>query len=159
MNEFDEFRNGLIADYNLKDVQQATWIKPRNPLSKPIILTFKEKQAPECIEIAGEQAKPKSTSTSHHQWYARDASTSVTPGKIVKDTSSYVDAVTKQTIQVITAPATQLSATTVVMTTPQNPASVQSISTRRKSVSFKLGRRFPDNKQKLLLIYRTQISR
>ena len=40
LNEFDEFRNGLIADYNLKDVQQATWIKPRNPLSKPIILTF-----------------------------------------------------------------------------------------------------------------------
>ena len=26
-------------------------------MSKPIILTFKEKQAPEYIEIAGEQAK------------------------------------------------------------------------------------------------------
>ena len=59
LDEFDEFRNGLIADYNLKDVQQVTWIKPRNPLSKPIILTFKEKQAPEYIEIAGEQAKTK----------------------------------------------------------------------------------------------------
>ena len=147
LNEFDEFRNGLIADYNLKDLQQATWIKPGNPLSIPIILNI--------LKLPENKLKPKSTSTSHHQWYAL---TSVTPGKIVKETSSYVDAATKQTTQVVTTPATQLSATTVVMITPQNPASVQFIGTRRKSVSFKLVRRFPDNKQKLLLIYRTQIS-
>ena len=47
-----------MTEYNLKDVQQATWIKPRN-LSKPVILTFKEKCLPEYIEIAGEQAKTK----------------------------------------------------------------------------------------------------
>ena len=40
---------------------------------------------------------------------------------------------------------------------PKIPVSVQFINTRRKSVSFKLGRRFPD-KQKLLLIHWTQIS-
>ena len=59
LSEFEEFKTGLMADYNLKGVQQAFWIKPRNPISKPIILTFKEKTAPEYIEIAGEQAKTK----------------------------------------------------------------------------------------------------
>ena len=48
-----------MADYNLKYVQQTFWIKPRNPISKQIILTFKEKTVPEYIEIAGEQAKTK----------------------------------------------------------------------------------------------------
>ena len=57
--DFDEFRADLMTEYNLKDVQQATWIKPRNPSSKPVILTFKEKCLPEYIEIAGEQAKTK----------------------------------------------------------------------------------------------------
>ena len=59
LSEFEEFKTGLMADYNMKDVQQAFWIKPRNPISKPIILTIKEKTVPEYIEIAGEQAKTK----------------------------------------------------------------------------------------------------
>ena len=57
--DFGEFRAGLMTAYNLKDVQQATWIKPRNLSSKLLILTFKEKCLPEYIEISGEQAKTK----------------------------------------------------------------------------------------------------
>jgi hypothetical protein len=56
---FEDFKSGLINDYNLHDAQIANWIKPRNPYAKPILITFNERNSPEFIEIAGEQSKTK----------------------------------------------------------------------------------------------------
>ena len=48
-----------MKEYNLSDVQKATWIKTKNITSTPLLLTFKEKYPPIFFEIPGEQAKTK----------------------------------------------------------------------------------------------------
>ena len=36
LSEFEEFKTGWMADYNLKDVQLAFWIKPLNSTSNQL---------------------------------------------------------------------------------------------------------------------------
>ena len=133
---FDEFRAGLMTEYNLKDVQQATWIKPRNP-SKPVILTFKEKCLPEYIEIAGEQAKTKVYECISSPMCVKDASTLAIRRNTVRWILPFVAAVMELIIQVVTAAAISSSATIVMKTTLQSQTSALFTNMKRKSVSSK----------------------
>ena len=58
LSNFESFRTGLVEEFNLKEAIQATWIKPRNPLAKPLLITFKQ-ELPEFLNIPGEQSKTK----------------------------------------------------------------------------------------------------
>ena len=71
----------------------------------PLFYLLKRNKHLNILKLPENKLKLKSTSTSHHQWYAigvtpgKIDSTLVTPGKIVKETSSFEDAVTRQTTQ------------------------------------------------------------
>ena len=38
--DFDQFKTGPMQEYSLSDIVRASWIKPRNPLAQPLLLTF-----------------------------------------------------------------------------------------------------------------------
>ena len=59
LEEFDEFRKGLMKEHNLHEVIRASWIKPRSAFTKALLITFKDGNIPEYIEIPGEQSKTK----------------------------------------------------------------------------------------------------
>ena len=59
LNGFEEFRSGLIEEHNLHDVVLASWIKPRTTFTKAVLITFKDGNIPEYIEIPGDQYKTK----------------------------------------------------------------------------------------------------
>lgn len=58
MTNFERFKKGLIDEYGLANVTEATWMKRNNSRSTPLILDFRG-EMPEFIEIPGEQAKTK----------------------------------------------------------------------------------------------------
>ena len=53
-----KFRSSLMEEYNLHDYVLLSWIKPRT-LTKAVLITFKDCNIPEYIEIPGEQSKTK----------------------------------------------------------------------------------------------------
>ena len=58
-NTTDNFCSRLQKEYNLHEVQKATWITPKNPNSTPLLLTFRENEPPRFLNIPGESAKTK----------------------------------------------------------------------------------------------------
>ena len=52
------FQEGLKQKFGLIKVQFASWIKPRNVIAKPFLLTF-DRVLSEFIQIAGEHGKTK----------------------------------------------------------------------------------------------------
>ena len=59
LEEFKEFRVGLIKEHNLHEVVQASWIRPRIAITKSLLITFKDSNIPEYLEIPGEQSRTK----------------------------------------------------------------------------------------------------
>ena len=53
MTNLNSYKEGLKKEYNLKDVEHATWIKPKNPRTAVLLLTFNQ-VLPEYIDIPGE---------------------------------------------------------------------------------------------------------
>ena len=67
--DIEDYDNELKKEYNLLDVNKATWLKTRNLTSTPLLLTFKEKEPQRFIKIPGEQAKSKA-----YEYYERPMS-------------------------------------------------------------------------------------
>ena len=42
MNDFDIYKNGLIAQYGLANVEEAIWIKSRTNTFRPLLLSFRK---------------------------------------------------------------------------------------------------------------------
>ena len=59
MDDFEEFKEGLKEEHNIFDATLASWIKPRRPFTNVVLLTFRNHNMPEYIEISGEQSKSK----------------------------------------------------------------------------------------------------
>ena len=59
LNEFEEFRSGLMEEYNLHGVVLASWSKPRTTYTKAVLITFKDVNISEYIKIPGEQSRTK----------------------------------------------------------------------------------------------------
>lgn len=59
MTDFESYRNGLIMQPPIQDAQKATWIKSRNPLSTPLLLTLNMDEPPLYLNIVGEQGKTR----------------------------------------------------------------------------------------------------
>ena len=59
MSDFPAFKAGLMAQYGLHDVVEASWIKPRSQNSaKPLLLSFRG-TVPTFLEIPGEMMKTR----------------------------------------------------------------------------------------------------
>ena len=58
LDDFEEFKEGL-KEHNIFDATLVSWIKPRTPFTKAVLLTFRDYNMPEYIEIPGEQSKSK----------------------------------------------------------------------------------------------------
>ena len=56
---FGLFKSGLEEDKTIKNVEVATWITPRNPLSGALLVTFRQSAPSEYLNILGEWAKSK----------------------------------------------------------------------------------------------------
>ena len=56
LSDFNRYKAGLISDLGVADVEEARWIKPRNSLANPILLSFYG-EVPNYISIPGELAK------------------------------------------------------------------------------------------------------
>ena len=56
LSDFPKFRESLKNDLGVGDVELTPWIKPRNNLSKPLLISFYD-DVPMFISIPGEQAK------------------------------------------------------------------------------------------------------
>lgn len=59
INNFSSFRDGLKQEYQITDVNEATWIKPRHPDTKVFSLTFQNDNIPEYIKVIGEYSLTK----------------------------------------------------------------------------------------------------
>ena len=59
MTDFELSKKGLIERSGSPDAVQVTWMTPRNHLSKPIIVSFRQPELPSYIDVPGEQAKTK----------------------------------------------------------------------------------------------------
>ena len=53
--DVEEFGKGLKESCNICEVQEATFIKKKNPNSKPYLVTFKQETVPHSICIPGER--------------------------------------------------------------------------------------------------------
>ena len=102
LTDFDQYKTGLMLEYSLSDIVRAFWIKPRNPLAQPLLLTFRQQDLPEYIDIPGEQSRtnvyeylPKPTICSQCQEY----------GHTARATSSSADGVTARDMTWNTATA------------------------------------------------------
>ena len=58
MNNFQDYKSSMMNDLGVMNVEEATWIKPRNKFATALPLSFKE-SVPNYIDIPGEQAKTK----------------------------------------------------------------------------------------------------
>ena len=56
LSDYENFRQSLIRETGLVEVENAHWIKPRNPNAKAMLINFRE-NTPNFISIPGEQAK------------------------------------------------------------------------------------------------------
>lgn len=54
IDDFESFKNGLSEEYNLIDVEEATWIKPKNKEHKAYIISTNQPSLPGYIKIIGE---------------------------------------------------------------------------------------------------------
>ena len=54
VTNFDTFKTGLEARYDIRDVIPATWITPKSSFSKPFLLTFNSSSPAPIIEVPGE---------------------------------------------------------------------------------------------------------
>ena len=66
-SEFDISQKKLAngrGDYAIKEIQEATWIKPFNKKSKAFIVTFNQERSPEYIRKQGESIR---TIVHHHK--------------------------------------------------------------------------------------------
>ena len=59
MTNFENFKSNLLKRLPISDASLASWRKSRNPQATPIQLTFKNKDIPNFIKIAREQALTK----------------------------------------------------------------------------------------------------
>ena len=59
LSNFELFKSGLQKDKTKKDVEIAKWITPRNPFSKALLITFRQSNPHEYLDILGERAKSK----------------------------------------------------------------------------------------------------
>ena len=59
VTDFENFKSNLLKRLPISDATLAPWRKSRNPRATPIQLTFKNKEIPNYIKIAGEQALTK----------------------------------------------------------------------------------------------------
>ena len=59
LSDFEAFKRGMIKQYGLQDVIEASWIKPRgNSNAKPLLLSF-PKELPNYVDIPGEMMRTK----------------------------------------------------------------------------------------------------
>ena len=56
LSDFENFKESLKSDLGVAEVEQAPWIKPKNKLSRVLLLSFFE-EVPLFVSIPGEQAK------------------------------------------------------------------------------------------------------
>ena len=59
LHDFEEYKKGLIQHCGVVDAREATWIKPRNMTTKPILLSFDQDDLPMFITIPGESSNSK----------------------------------------------------------------------------------------------------
>ena len=59
MTDIELFKKGLIESCGIPDAVQATLMTPRNHVSKPIIVSFRQHELPSYIDVPVEQAKTK----------------------------------------------------------------------------------------------------
>ena len=55
--DFAEYSKQLKIEFNLLDVQKATWIKTKNPKSTSLLISLKGKEPLRYLELIGEQTK------------------------------------------------------------------------------------------------------
>ena len=59
LSNFEVFKCGLQEEKTIKDVEIAKWITPRNPFSMALLITFRQSNPPNYLDILGERAKSK----------------------------------------------------------------------------------------------------
>ena len=59
MDDFEKFKERLKEEHNICNATLASWIKPRTPFKNVVLLTFRDHNMPEYIEISGEPSKSK----------------------------------------------------------------------------------------------------
>lgn len=59
MSNFENYKLGLLDRCGVQDAVVADWIKVKNPLATPMVVTFRGPTLPEYIAIPGEQAMTK----------------------------------------------------------------------------------------------------
>jgi len=58
-NNYQKYLEDIKKDQNLIQIEEATWIKPKNPKTKAIIMTFRENIPPKLLNVLGEQSGVK----------------------------------------------------------------------------------------------------
>ena len=56
LSDFDSYREGLMKQHNISQVEQATWIKTKNIFTNALILSFQH-EMPNYIDIPGESTR------------------------------------------------------------------------------------------------------
>ena len=59
INDMESFKEGLNMEYEVEEIVAATWMKPRNPIAKPFLISFKSDTLPNNIHIPGEYRQTK----------------------------------------------------------------------------------------------------
>ena len=58
LSNFESFKKSLVSELNLVNVEEATWIKSRNNIALPLILSF-QSEIPEFVDIPGERIRTR----------------------------------------------------------------------------------------------------
>ena len=59
MSNFEDYKTEIMKEFNVRDVQRATWIRSRSIIASPLLITFNSKQPPSTMNIIGEQTLTK----------------------------------------------------------------------------------------------------
>ena len=59
LTDFNKFRSQFLQDTGHRNIEQATWIKPRNENAKPVLISFNQNIPPQYVDIPGEIARTK----------------------------------------------------------------------------------------------------
>ena len=59
MLDFDTYKKGLVAQFGLRDVVEASWIKTKDNRTKPLLLSLNGSEIPTYLDIPGEQERSR----------------------------------------------------------------------------------------------------